>query len=165
MSDSKGPARGYSWPPFEKGNAAAVTHGAQSPAKVEPLAAELAAGVVALAPWLAAPEFVHAVRAWGRAEARCELLDRWLAERGPLDEDGKPRPAAEFLIRAERLAGELRRSLGLDPASRARLMRDASDAELNSANRSAVIERGRRALDEAGRTPGEPTHDDKKGGR
>lgn len=160
MSESKGPARGYSWPAFESGNTAAVTHGAKSPALVEPLAAELAAGVVALAPWLAAPEFVHAVRAWGRAEARCELLDRWLAERGPLDEDGKPRPAAEFLIRAERLAGELRRSLGLDPASRARLMRDASDAELNSANRSAVIERGRRALDDAGRSPGAPGQHD-----
>jgi len=31
-------ARGYSWPPFEKGNTASLTHGARSPRMIEPLA-------------------------------------------------------------------------------------------------------------------------------
>ena len=39
------PARRYSWPPFEPGNSAAVTHGAHSEQRLAPLRAELAASL------------------------------------------------------------------------------------------------------------------------
>lgn len=48
MSDAKRPAsglpaRGYSWPPFEPGNGAAVRHGCYSPLTLAPRAEEIAA--------------------------------------------------------------------------------------------------------------------------
>jgi hypothetical protein len=39
--EGRGGARGYSWPPFEPGHTLSTRHGAYSPRRVEPLAAEL----------------------------------------------------------------------------------------------------------------------------
>jgi hypothetical protein len=119
-----GKARGYSWPPFVEGNSAAEKHGAFSDRRVDPLAAIAAADLVDAAPWLAAPGFGPAVEAWSRTEARVALIDAYLARHGPLDDEGKPRPATELLVKFERLAADLRGRLGLDPASRARIERD-----------------------------------------
>jgi hypothetical protein len=95
-------------------------------------------------PWLAAPEHDAAVGAWARAEARALAVAEWLAVYGQLDEDGNPRPAADYALRLERLAAEQRSRLGLDPAGRARLEREASTAVLNQAEAAAELGLGRR---------------------
>lgn len=140
---SQGPARGYSWPPFEPGNTAAVRHGAWSDRKINPLAAELLTDVLDQAesdPDLAhlrTPIFRPALRAWARCEARIELVATWLEDRfldatpGDLDSDGEVRPAADLLTRLEAQALKHRSALGLDPASMARLRRDAGSARVS----------------------------------
>ena len=135
------PARHYRWEPFAEGNAASVRHGAFSERRIAPLADRARSGLLDAAPWLASPAFAPAVEAWARAEARVALVDTYVAEQGPLDENGKPRPAIELLIRLERLAFTLRQAVGLDPASRARIERDLA-AGVHDLNLSDAIAEG-----------------------
>lgn len=118
-------ARGYSWPPFEKGNEVAVRHGVYSPRRVDPLARDLVELVARDVDWWHDCDR-PAVWAWARTEARVQLLVEWLAERGDLDDTGAVRPASELLTRLEARAESLRARLGLDPLSRARLGRDTA---------------------------------------
>ena len=57
-------ARGYSWPPFEPGNGAAVRHGATSARRVQPLGDELARQCREVAPWVGVPAFAATVADW-----------------------------------------------------------------------------------------------------
>lgn len=98
-------------------NSAALRHGAWSPRKVDPLAEELVQMALVGAAYLGDPSYAAALYAWARAEARVQLLAEYLDEHGPLDEHGSPRPALDALVRCERLAGEQRVRLGLDPLS------------------------------------------------
>lgn len=125
------------------GNANATRHGAHRASVVDPVARRLARSVVRAAPWLGAPEHQAAVAAWARAEARAQAVAEWLGVYGQLDEEGNPRPAADYALRLERLAAEQRARLGLDPASRARLEREAATA-LNQAEAAAELGLGRR---------------------
>jgi hypothetical protein len=138
-----GPRRDYAWPPFEAGNRAAEKHGAYSERRITPLAEQASSELVEAAPWLNAPAFASAVLAWSRVEAQVALVGAWLAETGPLDSDGKPRSAAEFLVRLERLAADLRGRLGLDPASRARIERDLA-AGVRDLDLTSQLAEGRR---------------------
>lgn len=127
------PARGYSWPPFEPGNVAALTHGAWSPRKVDPLAREILVATAQHVDWWT-PADQTSAWAWARAEARVQLVTEWLADHGgTLDDDGTVKPAAELLLRLERTAQSLRSVLGLDPLSRARLGRDVASARVDLA--------------------------------
>jgi terminase small subunit-like protein len=113
-------------PDFAAGNTVAVRHGAYSPRRVDPLAAEVVEQALADVDWLQ-PCDRPAVWAWARSEARVQLLGEWLAEQGgDVDDDGSVRPAAELLNRLEARAESLRSKLGLDPLSRARLGRDVA---------------------------------------
>jgi hypothetical protein len=140
MSDTKAddrrPGRHYSWPPFEKGNEVGLRHGAFSPRKIEPRAAEYVDAVLEVATvdgstvsYLADPTYQPALIAWSRAEAQQDLLEEFLAEGGPIDEDGKVRPAADLLERVARRAERMRSRLGLDPLSRASLAKDLAVAK------------------------------------
>jgi len=100
---------------FKPGNELGVRHGAFPPRKVDPRASELVDAVlqVALADaspvaYLADPTYRPALIAWGRAEAAQDLLEEFLAELGPIEEDGKVRPAAELLERVARRAERMR---------------------------------------------------------
>lgn len=149
------PARG-SWPPFEDGNLAAVRHGAYSPRQVSALAAEIVERV-ALDAYLREPRYAAALWAWASAEARCQLLREYLDEQGPLDPKGRPRPAVDALIRFERLAGEQRQRLGLDPLSRARLGRDVTAATFDLARAMSGLDqedRDQGDRDQGGETSG-----------
>jgi hypothetical protein len=127
------PARRYSRAPFRPGNNAALRHGAWSPRRVEPLAAEYVETAVERANWLRDCD-VPAVWAWARTEARVQLLSEWLADRGgDLDDEGGVRPAAALFDRLEARAESLRARLGFDPLSRARLGRDTVANELDLA--------------------------------
>jgi hypothetical protein len=118
------PGRGYSWPPFEKGNQLPVTHGAYAPRKVDPLAQSIIEeALVAEVAYLKDPSYAPAVWAWARAEASVQLLSEYIAEHGPLDGRGRPRAALDALRRFEGLAAQHRERLGLDPFSRVKLGR------------------------------------------
>lgn len=125
--------RGYRWEPFQPGKQVAMRHGARSPRKVDPLAAEIRDDILTAAPRLQAPEFFAAVMALARSEARIELLNAWLMDVGPLDPQGNPRPTLNVLQREEATASRLRDSLGLTPLSKARLGRDAAAATVDLA--------------------------------
>ena len=136
------PARGYTWPPFEPGNTAAVRHGAWSSRKVDPLAAELVAGLLADRPDLAA--YPETVMAWARAEARVVILAEHQAEHGLIDDKGEVR-GGRYVAQFERLAADLRARLGLDPRSEAELTRERADATRSAVDLDSIRERGRAA--------------------
>lgn len=128
-------ARGYSWPPFEKGHELSMRHGAYSPRRVEPLAGEMVERVIGQASVEGSPvgylldvTYRPALWAWARAEARVQLLEEWLQDRGSVgvDAEGEELGAARALHRAETLAAKARQSLGLDPLARARLGKDVA---------------------------------------
>lgn len=142
------PARGYSWAPFEQGNTAALQHGAYSPRRVDPLAAELVTEVVvrALEPgsataYLAEPSFRPALWAWARCEVRVQLVTEWLMDRGSdVTDDGEVVPAAEYLRRWEAQALKHRERLGLDPLARAKLGKDLAAGSVDMARLMAELD-------------------------
>ena len=140
-------ARGYSWPPFEPGNKAAVRHGAYSIEVYGPVARELVAGVLEDRPQLG--RYRTAVAAWADVEARCLVVREHLAEHGMFDDKGAPRPAVELLVKLERQADKARQRLGLDPKADADLARATADAHVASADLEAVRAAGRKALEAA----------------
>jgi hypothetical protein len=137
-------------PPFTDGNEAAVTTGAWSERRVGPLADQIARELLGdpeTPPHIREPMFAASVQAWSRAEACCQLIWRWLAERDIMtaltdlttsteDEEtfkgGAHRKSTvrhvgsvlDSLRRWEAHASNLRSKLGLDPASAARVGRD-----------------------------------------
>ena len=126
---------GPAWqrPPFPPGNVLSLKHGANSARVTDPLAADLAQSVAGVDYLNAEPAFAAAVSAWARAEARVLVVSEYLDANGVLDAKGKPRPAADLLVKLERLASEARARLGLDPMSRARLGKDLSGAQVDLA--------------------------------
>jgi hypothetical protein len=156
-------------PPFQPGNELAATyHGAYSPRRVDPLAAELVAGV------LEDPQASHAhashhrpaLWAWARAEAQCQLLTEYISEKaeavgdgiGDLDDD-RVKAAYLLLHRAEARAMSGRARLGLDPLSQARLGRDRAAASVDMAQLMAQLHR----LKQAGITALDSDPDDEDG--
>lgn len=123
------PRRGYSWPPFEPGNDAAKTHGAQSSAVLTPIAEILQAELVAAAPWCAGPTFAMAVRRWAWAEAVCHQYRAHFDQHGLFDDDGEPLPGLERWDRAEARAAKAAERLGVDPTSWARLLESLAPHE------------------------------------
>ena len=138
-------------PPFAKGNELAATyHGAYSPRKVDPLAAELVA-VVLNDPQASHAHAAHhrpALWAWARAEAQVQLLTDYIAVKaeaagdgiGDLDDD-RVKAAYLLLHRAEARALSGRARLGLDPLSQARLGRDRAAAGVDMAQLMAQLHR------------------------
>lgn len=152
------PARGYSWPPFAPGHELAVKHGAYSPRRVDPLAAELVGLVLAddAVAYLREPRWRPALWAWARAEAQVQLLTEYLEAKGAGVEGGvgdlgeeRVRSAYLLLHRAETRATTGRTRLGLDPLSAARLGRDKAATGVDVAKLMAELERREREWQEA----------------
>jgi hypothetical protein len=125
------PAGGGKPRPYAPGNLEAVVHGGHSAALVDAVAVRYREAALAylggtIPDHLGRVEFERALLAWSRAEARTDLLQRYVDDVGLLDQDGNPRPAARFLLEAEASAARRRQDLGLDPLSRARLGRDVA---------------------------------------
>jgi hypothetical protein len=139
------PARGYSWPPFEKDNEVGLRHGAFSKRRIEPVAAELIAGVLAERPDL--QRFPEALAAWADSEARAWLLRDWLTEHGMFTDGKTTEGTLKFLIQFDKRAEAGRVRLGLDPRSELELVREHAEAEGAAFDLDAVRQRGRRALD------------------
>lgn len=137
-------------PPFERGNTAAVVHGAFSERRTGPVADQIATDLLADADTpghLREPVFAAAVMAWAQAEAVCQLLREFVSGRpieaamtevtsGTEDEERhgdsvsrKSRvrriaSALDALRKWEAHAANLRSRLGLDPMSAARVGKD-----------------------------------------
>jgi hypothetical protein len=143
-------------------------HGAYSPRKVVPAAEGFVAAVLRLAAvpgspvaYLSDPTYVPAVEAWGRSEAQQDLLEAYLDRvGGPIDSDGRVRPAAELLERVARRAERLRARLGLDPMARASLSRDLAVAR-SSHDLDRLKTLGQMLLDASG-GGGDTTVDEEK---
>lgn len=170
-------ARGYSWPPFEPGNQAAVRHGIYSPRKVDPLVTELLEQLVAHVTstpghrqaYLAEPQHRFALIDWLRTEARIRLLDEWLLDHGELDDEGEVAPASAALTRLQRLAVKQRAELGLSPASEAALQRSRAGATLAGWDLAAAVAKGQAVIEarvagdqvvDAGDAGGIPEHNE-----
>ena len=144
-------------PPFEPGNEFAMTHGARSEGRVGPLAERILAELMADP---TTPEYLvhdrsygHSLMAWSRAEAKVMLIDAHIdavgmetayAGRGLLLEQSRKWAVT---------ASNLRTRLGLDPVSRAKILRDlaavrflsgpsALDAALDERARARELEGG-----------------------
>jgi len=128
---------------------AALRHGAYSPRKVEPLAAALVESAQGQVSYLGDPAYATALWAWARVEARVQLVDEYLTDRGLFDTKGRPLPAVDTLRSFERLAAELRSRLGLDPRSRAKLERDLSAGARDRLSITEEVAEGRRLRLEA----------------
>jgi hypothetical protein len=156
-AETQGPARGYSWPPFEKGNTAAARHGAFSDRMIEERAAEIRAYLLGSFPYLAEDTFAEAMIRYCRAEARARMLHEYvmgLAERDGV-EAVRPYLWTET-SRAESNAQKFAQDLGLDPMGHARIARELGWAKQLAAGRAAAgVEKLRRLGTELRLLPGE----------
>jgi hypothetical protein len=128
-------------PPFAKGNELAATyHGAYSDRKLAPVVEQVLADVLddPACEYLRAPRFAAELRSWAVSEARCRLLESYLAKlvEASGDELGDPtseraRAAWSLLHRCETRAQSGRDRLGLSPLSAARIGRDKAAAGID----------------------------------
>ncbi len=131
-------------PAFSNANLARVTHGAYSDRRVNPIARELAEGLVLERPDL--EDHPAAVWSWARIESKCVLLEAWLDEYGFIEIDGKPTAPAHLVARYEKLAMALRSRLGLVPLSQAQLQSSRAEAARTTYDLEALRDRGREAM-------------------
>jgi hypothetical protein len=156
----KGPARGYSWPPFEPGNAAAFVHGAFSERAIAPRAEALARAVLEDGEFpdhVRSPVFRISLAAWTRAEAVASLLFDHLitlgAEQMMTPRLAGTRAPVDLWRAADAHAAKLRGELGLSPVSYARIAKDlgiANRASEDALERMAKAGREIRERREAG---------------
>ena len=113
-------------------------------------------------PQLEMPQFLPAVEAWARSEARVRLLNDWIdamtIEEMTSPPERKGASAAvkvpvELLMQAENQAAKRRKDLGLDPASWASIQKDlgiagraADDAVARMGQAGAAIRRQRASV-------------------
>jgi hypothetical protein len=136
-----GPARGYSWEPFQPGNTVSLRHGARSPRVYGPIAAALVEAVLAERGDLAA--YIDAVQAWADAEARAALLREHLEKVGMLDDGGQPHESLlKWLVAFEKRAEAGRSKLGLDPRSHAELLKSRVEAQRSAVDLDGLRARG-----------------------
>jgi hypothetical protein len=131
------PARGYSWEPFQPGHELSLRHGAWSQRHVQPVATEILQSVLddPACEYLKVPRFAAELEAWAVAEARCRLLESYIAKLAEGDDTGvgdladeTTRAAWALLHRCETRAQSGRDRLGLSPAAAGKLGRDLAVA-------------------------------------
>lgn len=131
-------------PPFAPGNQMAVgswgdlRHGAWSDRKVRPIAQVILQDMLSdpACEYLRAPRFAAELTAWSVAEARCRLLESYIARLAEGDDTGvgdlsdeRTRSAWALLHRCETRAQSGRDRLGLSPLSAGRIGRDLALAQ------------------------------------
>lgn len=132
MTDSWTPTHDRQHPPFEAGNDFALRHGARSERRVSVVAGQILEGLLgdpSTPDYLVRDEsFRPALVAWATAEARVSLINAYLDEQG-LE---KAFSGKGWMLEASRkwsvTAANFRTRLGLDPVSRAKILRDLSAA-------------------------------------
>lgn len=125
-------------PPFQPGNTLAVTHGAFSPARTDPIAHQYLDEIrddPTLA-YLAQPRFQAGLWLWASAMAKVQLLSAWVDGQNieqAADSDRGKTSALELLRKWMTTAGTYAARLGLDPLSAARLGKDIAGARQSDA--------------------------------
>ena len=125
-------------PPFQAGNRLAVTHGATSPSRVDPIAHGYIAEIVSdpTTSYLGQARFSAALWSWASAQAKVQLLTLWVDDM-PIDVQtysGKGQTSPLELLRKWMATAQTWASrLGLDPLSAARLGKDVSQSRQASA--------------------------------
>ena len=104
-----GPARRYSWPPFEKGNLKGVRHGAYSEQLIAPRAAEIAAELKAVVPAYSESDRAM-VENLARVQARIERCEAAFAA---IDEASDNAVSAFLTEKLDRLRADYVRWLGM----------------------------------------------------
>ena len=118
-------------PPFEPGHTLSTTAGHRSERRVAPLADQFVAALLedeSVPAYLSEPSFRPALVAWARAEAIAALLEDYISRVGLEKALSGKAPLTEQLRRWDVTAANHRARLGLDPVSRAKIMRDLSAA-------------------------------------
>ena len=142
------PARGYSWPPFEKGNTKALVHGAHSErviaAQAEVVRQEIIDTAGDEAPWIMAPVNDNALLRYCRAEARARVLSEHVLKVSAEEGAGKvPQRLWESAVASDRAASQMAEELGITPLARAKLAQTISSAERNQEGLVDLQERGK----------------------
>jgi len=153
-------------PPFPPGHELSMVDGHRSERRVGPLADRIARDLLTdpdVPPHIREPLFAASVHAWARAEAVCRLLWQWLADKdvmagltsattatedetqakGKITRKSVTRTmpsVLDTLRRYEAHAANLRRALGLDPSSAARVGRDLALARHMNAGATPLDE-------------------------
>jgi hypothetical protein len=126
------PARGYSWPPFEKGNTAAMRHGALIVELVEGRAVELAPLILGANAHLDPARDGAGVLRYAMVLARIERVYQWLGKQAdPVFEDvatGAVHGVYTRLQGWERQAAADEERLAVAPLTRAKLGLDSMRA-------------------------------------
>ena len=129
-------------PPFQPGHELSLHHGAYSDRKLAPVVEQVLADVLddPACGYLTAPRFAAELRSWAVNEARCRLLESYLAKLAEASGDELGDPTSErtqaawsLLHRCETRAQSGRDRLGLSPAAAARLGRDKAAAGIDVA--------------------------------
>ena len=151
------PARGYSWEPFEKGNLAAVRHGANSERLVSAKAQAVRSMLVEKYPYLADDVFTEALERYARVEARAWMLHDYVMDKAEREGVEKvPSTLWTEATRADALAQKCASDCGLDPTGHARIARDLGfarnlQAEMGAKRLEALAESGRELREGTGR--------------
>ena len=132
MTDPWVPTHERQHPPFEAGNDFALRHGARSERRVSVVAQQILDGLLgdpSTPDYLVRDEsFRPALTAWATAEARVSLINAYLDDQS-LE---KAFSGKGWMLESSRkwsvTAANFRTRLGLDPVSRAKILRDLSAA-------------------------------------
>ena len=124
------PARGYSWPTFEKDNLVAVRHGAFSNRLVGEKALQVRELLYERYPYLADDAFVEALERYCRAEARAVMLHDYVTEKAETEGvEAVPAYLWAEARGADANAARFGQDCGLDPTGHARISRDLGLAQ------------------------------------
>ena len=151
MNDVAAPARGYTWPPFEDGNEAAVTHGATSSKLVTPRAKAIGPVVLEANPHLDPLRDGPAVFRYAMTLARIERVYCWLADKEDAvfsdAEQGEVHGVYERLERWERQASTDEERLAIAPLTRTKLGLDSLRAKAMTEEEKRAAAEARKRLD------------------
>jgi hypothetical protein len=144
-------------PPFAPGNKLAVTHGAYSAERTDPIARRYLAEIAddPSLEYLHQPRFHAGLWLWASAMAKVELLSAWVDEQDiedAADSDRGKTSALELLRKWMATAQTWASRLGLDPLSAARLGKDV--AQGRQADAATTLTALRAQHEAATRQPG-----------
>lgn len=132
------PEFGGQRPPFQPGNDLAVTHGAYSRSRTDPIARRFIEEIVSdeATAYLAAPAYHSTLWNWAMLMAQCELIQTYIEGMSFAEASNSSRGAVsplDLLARFTRSALTLAKELGLTPLSRARLGKSISSTQVDLA--------------------------------
>jgi hypothetical protein len=128
----------------EEGNTRAVTHGVNATLALQPRTQVLAEYLVSIVPGFADSD-LPSVWTLAGVLAQIEAGRAYIEEHGMLDKKGRPQPVMATLTTLQNTAHRMTESLGLTPASRAKLGLDVAKGQSLAAEIEATRAAGERS--------------------